>query len=125
MYVTSTPWLTYKTVLQGSVQKLTSQLEKMQQQKADSEAALKETIKQNERAIAKLTSEKESLEKEVAQLKKKNQVWCGSVLNLRVGFFPQQLTLEFIAECISTRQPVIHTHTYVCTYVLVKLRNVN
>ena len=59
----------------------------MQQQKADSEATLKETIKQKERTIAKLTSEKESLEKEVAQLKKKNQVWCGSMLNLS-GMFP-------------------------------------
>ena len=45
-----------------------------QQQKAASEAAWKEAIEQKEAAIAKLTSEKESLEKEVTQLKKKNQV---------------------------------------------------
>ena len=74
-------------VLQGSVQKLTSQLEKIQQQKADSEAAWKETVKQKEAAIVKLTSEKESLEMEVAQLKKKNQVWYSSMLNLS-GVFP-------------------------------------
>ena len=78
-------------VLQGSVQKLTSQLEKIQQQKADSEAAWKETVKQKEAAIVKLTSEKENLEMEVAQLKKKNQVWYSSMLNLS-GVFPCTLS---------------------------------
>ena len=57
--------------MQGSVQKLTSQLVAAQQQKSDSEAALKEVVKQKEIAIAKLTSEKESLERKVVQLKKK------------------------------------------------------
>lgn len=65
-----------ETFLQGSVQKLTSQLVTAQQQMADAEALWKETIQQKEAAIAKLASEKESLEKEVVQLKKKNQVWC-------------------------------------------------
>lgn len=69
-----------KLFLQGSVHKLTSQLEKAQQQMANFEATWKETFKHKEAAIAKLTSEKESLEKEVAQLKK-NQVWWGSGLN--------------------------------------------
>ena len=56
--------------LQGSIQKLTSQLVTIQKQKADLEAALKESVKQNEEAIAKLTSEKEDLEKKLAELRK-------------------------------------------------------
>ena len=64
--------------LQGSVQKLASQLKMVQKQKTDLEAAWKECIKQNETTIAKLTSEKEGLEKELAQLKKKDEVRCGS-----------------------------------------------
>ena len=52
--------------LQGTVHKLTSQLLMAQQQKADSEAAWKESTKQKEAAIAKLTRD---LEKEVLQLR--------------------------------------------------------
>lgn len=52
------------------MQKLTNQLVTAQKQKSDLEAAWKESIKQNEEAIAKLTSEKEVLEEKLAQLKR-------------------------------------------------------
>lgn len=47
---------------------LTSRSVMAQQQKADAEAALKESNKQKEAAIAKLTSEKEDLEAQLRQI---------------------------------------------------------
>ena len=51
-------------VLQDKVKRLTSELEKEKQERSDSEAKLRKRIKQKEATIAKITIEKEDIEKE-------------------------------------------------------------
>ena len=74
----------YKLSLQGTVRKLTDQLEKMQQKMSESEAAWRKKITEKEATIVQLTAEKENLKREVEQLKtqvnRPNYIKCMYVL---------------------------------------------